>query len=264
MVNKTIFGTYEWASKNANFINGCSHDCLYCYSKEMAIRYKRKTIKNWDKEEINSSQLNKTYKRTEGTIMFPSSHDITLENLDKSVEFLRSLLIPGNKVLIVSKPHLIVIKRLCKEFIDYKENILFRFTIGSLDSQILKSWEPNAPSFEERFSSLKFAFKSGFKTSVSCEPMLDDRTYQLVKKLEPFVSDSIWVGKANYLIRRLKMNGHRDKKILCMATDLLESQNEVFINELYNLLKHDKKIKWKDSIKKILKLDLSKIKGLDR
>jgi DNA repair photolyase len=139
MVNKNIFGTYEWAVKNANFINGCSHDCLYCYSKEMAIRYKRKTTKNWEKEEINHSQLCKTFKITEGTIMFPSSHDITPENLDKSVEFLHNLLIPGNKILIVSKPHLLVIKRLCKEFIDYQENILFRFTIGSLDSQILQS-----------------------------------------------------------------------------------------------------------------------------
>ncbi|MCJ7448369.1 MAG: radical SAM protein [Bacteroidales bacterium] len=264
MNNKTIFGTYEWAFKNANFINGCSHNCLYCYSKEMAIRYKRKTTKNWEKEEINFAQLNKTFKKIDGTIMFPSSHDITPANLDKSIEFLKKLIIPGNKVLIVSKPHLIVIKRLCKELSNYKKDMLFRFTIGSIDTQTLKSWEPNAPTFEERFSALKYAFKSGFKTSVSCEPMLDNKTFQLVKKLEPYVSDSIWLGKANFLLRRLKMNGNKSTKALKLATDLLDSQNEANINELYNLLKHNKKVKWKESIKKIVNLDLAQVKGLDK
>ena len=38
-----VFGTYEWAVKNFNIVSGCSHNCKYCYSKEMAIRFKRKT-----------------------------------------------------------------------------------------------------------------------------------------------------------------------------------------------------------------------------
>ena len=33
---KRLFGTKEWADVNFNFINGCTHDCKYCYSKEMA------------------------------------------------------------------------------------------------------------------------------------------------------------------------------------------------------------------------------------
>lgn len=264
MNNKTIFGTYEWAVKNANYINGCSHNCLYCYSKEMAIRYKRKTPDNWEKEEINNAQFNKSFKKIDGTIMFPSSHDITPQNLEKSIEFLNKLLIPGNKVLIVSKPHLNVIKKLCKDLVNYREDILFRFTIGSIDTETLKLWEPNAPTFEERFSALKYAFKNGFKTSVSCEPMLDNKTFQLVKKLEPYVSDSIWIGKANFLIRRLKMNGNNNNKVKKLAIDLLDSQNEASINNLYSLLKHNNKVKWKESIKKIVNLDLPQEKGLDK
>jgi len=264
MNNNTVFGTYEWAVKNANFINGCSHNCKYCYSKEMAVRYKRKNKNNWRKEVINSAQFNKNYRKVNGTIMFPSSHDITPENLDKSIVFIRKLLIPGNKVLIVSKPHLIVVKTLCKEFKNSKNNILFRFTIGSLDSKILRFWEPNAPSFEERFDALKFAYKSGFKTSVSCEPMLDSQTIQLVNKLEPYVSDSIWLGKANFLIRRLKLNGNSDRKTLELANNLLESQNDGTIEKLYQVLYKNKKIKWKDSIKKTVKIDLLKEKGLDK
>ena len=57
--DKQVFGTTEWATKNANFISGCIHNCKYCYSKEMAIRFKRKTSGNWAVEEINHNNLKK-------------------------------------------------------------------------------------------------------------------------------------------------------------------------------------------------------------
>jgi len=264
MKNKTIFGTYEWAVKNANYINGCSHDCKYCYSKEMAIRYKRKQPNNWKVEEINPTQLVKKFKKVDGTIMFPSSHDISPDNLDSSIQFIQKLLDPGNNVLIVTKPHLSVIMAICDTFKPYKRKILFRFTIGSSNSKILRFWEPNAPSFEERLESMKFAFNNGFKTSVSCEPMLDDKTLDLVYILEPFVTDSIWIGKANFLIRRLKMNGINDPKTFAEANKLLKIQNNTDILLLYESLRNNKKIKWKDSIKKIANLELASASGLDK
>ena len=49
---KTAFGTREWASANINISNGCYNDCKYCYSKSMAIRFKRKTPENWTEEVI--------------------------------------------------------------------------------------------------------------------------------------------------------------------------------------------------------------------
>ena len=90
--DKQVFGTYEWAVENANFISGCAHNCKYCYSKEMAIRFKRKTSKNWEKEEINAAQLIKKVKKVDGLIMYPSSHDITPINLQYSITFLQKLL----------------------------------------------------------------------------------------------------------------------------------------------------------------------------
>jgi len=75
--NKQVFGTTEWAVCNANFISGCSNDCKYCYAKEMAIRFKRKTPENWKVEEVNLTKYNKRFKKVEGQIMFPSSHDLT-------------------------------------------------------------------------------------------------------------------------------------------------------------------------------------------
>jgi len=57
MVIKQVFGTTEWATHNENCINGCSHDCKYCYSKSMAIQYKRKTPENWQDEELKPDKL---------------------------------------------------------------------------------------------------------------------------------------------------------------------------------------------------------------
>jgi len=103
----------------------------------------------------------------------------------------------------------------------YKENIPFRFPIGSCDTETLKFWEPNAPSFEERFSSLKLAYHKGFNTSVSSKPILDTNIFQLVETLLPFVTDAIWIGKPNQLLARLRMNGITDSESIIKAKELM-------------------------------------------
>jgi DNA repair photolyase len=260
---KQVFGTTEWAVKNANFIKGCNHDCKYCYSKAMGIRFKRKTSANWEVEEVNTDKINKKVKKVDGFIMFPSSHDITPINLNYSITFLNNLLTAGNKILIVTKPHKVVIEKICETFSDYKENILFRFTIGSNNTDTLKFWELNAPSFDERKESLVYAFNQGFSTSVSCEPMLDNSTEELVSTLSPYITDSIWIGKANFLLRRLKMNGITDAETINKAHELITQQSDNNIKILYKKLCSNKKVKWKESIKKIVQLEISTIKGLD-
>lgn len=261
---KQVFGTYEWAVENANFISGCNHNCKYCYSKEMAIRFKRKTSLNWEQEEVNANQLNKIVKKVDGLIMFPSSHDITPINLTNSITFLGKLLKSGNKVLIVTKPHMAVIEKICESFSNYKDYILFRFTIGSNNSETLKFWEPNAPSFEERKKCLIYAYNQGFSTSISCEPMLDDNIEELVLELDPFVTDSIWIGKANFLLRRLKMNGIVDSETITKANELISSQSDRNIKSLFKKINKNPKIKWKESIKKIVQIEISTIKGQDK
>lgn len=260
---KHVFGTYEWAVINANFINGCSNNCKYCYSREMAIRFKRKTTENWKVEEVNYNQFTRKFKKVDGFVMFPSSHDITPSHLPETVDFLRRIINAGNNVLIVSKPHFEVIETICNEFVDHKRNILFRFTIGSMDSEILKFWEPDAPDYNERKRCLKFAYENGFETSVSCEPMLDNNTSSLVSDLQKYVSDFFWIGKANFLNRRLRMNGFTDEETLDKAIELIDWQSDSNIKFLYRRLKGNPKVKWKESIKKVLNLEISTVKGAD-
>ncbi len=246
------FGTREWAEQNVNFIDGCIHDCKYCYSKEMAIRFGRRTHDLWKQEVVRAHNLKKTYRKMPGLIMFPSSHDITPDHLESSLSLLKSVLEPGNQVLIVTKPHLDCITALCEQLRPYKSQIQFRFTIGSLDSNTLRFWEPGAPTFEERFASLRHAFNEGYSTSLSCEPMLDSKVEELIAVVQPFITDTIWIGKANFLLRRLKMNGELDAVTTAKASHLIESQSDTNIRRLYERLSTNPMIRWKESISKVL------------
>jgi DNA repair photolyase len=242
-------GTKEWADSNVNIAFGCSHNCKYCYAKKMAIRFKRNTNDNWKKMLLNKKAVNKNYKKRKGRIMFPSSHDITEEILDPCLYVLKKILQSENFVLITTKPKMSIIKKICAEFIDYKNFIQFRFTIGSNNSKNLKLWEPGAPTFEERFKCVKFAFKKGFTTSISIEPFLDFDPIPLVEVLTPFVTHTIWIGKMNYIKRN------------CLDKDEEELYNEIRknyefdnIKQIFTKLNSHQKIRWKDSIKKMLSL----------
>ena len=261
---KTVFGTTEWAVANANFLNGCSNDCKYCYSKEMAIRFKRKTANTWKEEKINQKAFNQIKHKKDGYVMFPSTHDITTTHLDLAIDYLSRLLSIGNNVLIVSKPSLQCIKRICDSFANHRGQILFRFTIGSADSNVLKLWEPNAPDYSERKQSLIYAFMAGYKTSISCEPMLDNRIDVVINDLSPYVTDALWLGKMNYVMRRLKTNGCYDDEMVNAVEQLLEWQSDEEIFKLYQKYKDNPKIKWKESIKKVVGIPVSTVKGQDK
>lgn len=263
MNEKAVFGTQEWAKYNANCIRGCSHDCKYCYAKTISIRMKRGTPDSWKNEIANQDQLSKSFRKRSGTFMFPTAHDITPDHLDECILYLGNILEPGNDVLVVSKPHLECIKKICDQFPQYKDQLLFRFTIGSTDSAVLKFWEPGAPDFEERLAALKYAFDMGYKTSVSCEPMLDGNVDDLIAKVSLYITDSIWLGKMNHPGVRLAMNKINDPETLATMRQLMSIQSDERILSLYFRHKDNPQIKWKESIKKVVGLEIPTEKGLD-
>lgn len=249
MSTEILFGTKEWAPHNFNFMNGCSNDCVYCYAKEMAIRFKRKTQSNWKIEEPVSLD-GKTFKKKNGTIMLPSSHDITPGNIDIALSVIEKLLSSGNELLIVTKPHFKCIKLIVDKFADKKSQIQFRFTIGSANSAVLKSWEPGATDFPERLKSLRLAFENGFSTSISCEPLLDDQFDILYDKVKDYVTGSIWIGKMNFPSRRVRTNT-KDKAFDVQVKILIESQSDNKIIKLWKQYNENPLIEWKESIKKV-------------
>ena len=281
MKNGKSINTWQWATKSVNCCTGCSHDCLYCYAKSMAIRFKQVTAAEWPRERIRMHDVNKKYKKYDGRVMFPSSHDITPTNLDACMIVLEKLLAAGNDVLIVSKPHLDCIRTICNAFGHYSDQfrvvrcndqpdvtddkrlfrIVFRFTVGAVDDRILKFWEPNAPTYEERKAALKYAFDAGFQTSVSAEPMIDAQNIDLlVSELIPYITDSFWIGEMNHIGRFSKYAG---TLIQDEFNQIRAGQTPSAIKNIYNRYKADPMIKWKTGIKKIVGLPIPTVAGLD-
>lgn len=238
-------GTREWADYNVNCIKGCFNNCRYCYAKIMAKRFGRCTENTWQQMEISHDVINRKFKRYNGRVMFPSSHDIIDKPEIKEACFIviGKLLEAGNEVLITTKPKLSITKNIIDQFYLFKEQVQFRFTITSLDNRLLSFWEPNAPTYEERFESLKFAYENEFKTSVSIEPFLDYAPQTLISALSPFITESIWLGPMNYI----SQNGISSKDEQ-QYTEIRKRYNISRLKNIYEDLKNLPLIRFKDSM----------------
>jgi DNA repair photolyase len=237
-----------------NIQRGCSANCVYCYSKYNAL-HKYKNIKSeeeWLEPVINIAKANKKWEKMDGLIMFPTTHDIDPNNIEYSLTTLKNILKVGNEVLIVSKPNYNCIVRLTDQLKEYKDKILFRFTITSSNNSVLKIMEPGASSYEERIKSLKLAYEKGFNTSVSIEPLIGglnelDVIYEAVC---PYVNDTIWVGKMNKIEERVNMKSAEVRKIINYI-NAEQTDDKIFI--IYDAYHKEEFIEWKDSIKNVIK-----------
>jgi DNA repair photolyase len=220
----------------------------------MALRFGQVAESQWSSEQVRQHDVVRNHQKYSGWVMFPSSHDITPSNLDACLTVLDKLLKARNEVLLVSKPHLDCIRAICKQFGDYRDNILFRFTIGACDDSVLSFWEPGAPAYAERKASLQFAYEHGFQTSVSVEPLLDsEHIDSLVEDLLPYVADSIWIGKMNHIGRLAK---NADARLQAALMQIEAGQTDDIIRSIFERHMGNPKIQWKASIKQVVGLPL--------
>jgi DNA repair photolyase len=264
MTKKFVSGTGEWASHSVNIQVGCPHNCLYGYCKANAIRFKKATSESWKTPVIDMEWVNKKRRKLSGVVMYPTQHDIDPNNITHSITVLKNLLEAGNQVLIVTKPHLKCVKAMCSALRAFKSHILFRFTIGSADDDVLNKWEPGASNFAERVKSLRWAYVCGFSTSVSCEPMLDQYIDKVIKVVKSGITDAIWLGKPNKIVARMVINNPDNPEAKKMAKELEALFTDEFVLDLYRKYKDDPIIKWKDSIKAVVGIERSTVKGLDK
>jgi hypothetical protein len=135
----------------------------------------------------------------------------------------------------------------------YKDQIVFRFTIGSIHDDILKFWEPGAPSFGERYASLIYAFEKGYKTSISAEPFLDEDWLELYHRCKDYITDSFWLGKMNQMKKRIDTGEFKPSDWM-YYTKVETLIKDDMIKIIYDVMKDKPKVRFKDSIKKVIGL----------
>lgn len=258
----SVRGTKEWAVAEINCCRGCNHGCRYCYARYDAVERKGLvTAKEWDSCRIVEAEVVRQHPLYSGQVMFPTAHDIVPENLDACIQVLANLFSGGNRVLVVSKPNLASIRRICKEFDTLRKQLLFRFTITARNPEILKFWEPGAPGYSERKQCLEYAFNEGFETSVSVEPMLDTAdVIPMVRELLPYISHSIWLGKMNRIEERVRQDS---EKMRLEIERIKQGQRDEKLWELYRALKPYDKVRWKESVKEVVGIEVPSQPGLD-
>jgi hypothetical protein len=93
--------------------------------------------------------------------------------------------------------------------------------------------------------------------------MLDNNMAAVIKKVSKYVTETIWLGKANNLLGktgqgRLERNGVATPGVVQKANELNDWQNDDNMITLYNKYKTDPKIRFKESIKRIISKQITK------
>lgn len=251
-------GTKEWAGSTVNCVKGCEHDCSYCYARHNAVeRFKQIAPEHWKTMRVDAFQVNKNRAKRQGIVMFPSSHDITPSVVDYCAIVIQKLVASDNQVLVVTKPHMEVMKQLCDN--PWRENVTFRFSIGMVDDYLRELWEPGAPPIQERLDCMQYAHEEGYGTSVSAEPLLEPwNALPLYLACEPFLSKDkgspageFWIGKLNRIKDRVRISGPEHRRAL---EKVIQWQTDQNVMHIVSLFQHHgtRHVRWKDSYKQVI------------
>jgi DNA repair photolyase len=201
-----LFPEWQFAETSYNIIASgfaCPNACIYCYMIPMNERFGRGTIiPDIEEFPVNEKRVEKKWlkvggKRKPKYYMFPSSHDLFPEMVEPALEVIRKILIAGHDLTIVSKPRIPVVDAIVNDDIvkNNLDRIVMRFSISTLDEDLVKKFEPNAPTIKERIECLRISREAGLMTGVSVEPYISDPV-NIVEGLEKtgYVSEDYFVG----------------------------------------------------------------------
>jgi len=77
-----------------------------------------------------------------------------------------------------------------------------------------------------------------------------EKTVAMYKTLEPYITKDIWFGKMNNIRSRVDVS---DRLVREAVATIYENQSNKNIHRLYEQLKAEPKVKWKDSIRNIVR-----------
>ncbi len=164
-----------------NPYTGCSHNCVYCYASSYIKNFfnprpKRNLIE----------KLKREAKKLNGQIISISNSSDPYQHLEEKLKLTRKCLeILKNyncKIQIITKSNLVL-----RDIDILKEmNAMVSITITTINNEIAKKLEPNAPKPNERIDAVKELIENKIPVSVRIDPIipfLNDEQEDLIKEL---------------------------------------------------------------------------------
>ncbi len=241
-----------------NICLGCSNDCVYCVSASVAAEYAQNIRRGenlvyevlprdeWQVEQFKDRAFDTKIGPKDWVIRFPSSHDVTLFNVEAYIRLGKMMLKAGNALVINSKPRIECITTLLTEFAPWKERIRLSFAITSMDESLCAFWEPGAARPGERLQCLQTACAAGYRTSVHISPMLGgvDDVSAVVEAAAPSVTDTITLKIMPPGLDKLKPLIDRSEEIRQAYVALQLRQRDNDFPELRRMYLEHPKFRW--------------------
>ena len=191
----------EYSPLAVNFYNGCDHGCVYCYAPSLQFKSRADYLNVTPREGLLDA-LEKDAKKWEGTdkqVLFNFMGDPYCKaNDDYKItrEALKIMLAHRIPVSILTKGGYRVLQDLdiIKQF---GQSIMVGQTITTLNHHTSRTWEPGAPTSQERLQALRVLKEEGVVTWASFEPVIDcNHAIEALVAALPYV-DVFKVGKMN-------------------------------------------------------------------
>jgi len=204
----------EYAPLAVNLYRGCDHGCTYCYAPRVLKMKKdafqapvpRKDILN--KLLLDCEELNKAGNKDTILLCFTCDpycqadvqHKITREAVEMLLAYEQPITIL-TKGGARSERDFDILER-------HADLVTYATTLTFSDEAQRQVFEPGAAPMEERIAALAAAKHKGFKTWVSCEPVIDlAQTLSLIRQTADIV-DLFKIGKWNYDPRAREIDWH--------------------------------------------------------
>ncbi len=160
-----------------NPYTGCGHACIYCY----ITSYIPRAFNPRPKKNLIKSLIKEKERLDKKIFVALSNSSDPYQPLEKELRLTRACLkiLREFKKLIVTKSDLVV------RDLDLLDNASVSITITTLDNNIARKLEPNAPSPERRLKALE-KLVSKLKVSVRVDPIIphiNDEVEELIKEL---------------------------------------------------------------------------------
>lgn len=200
-----------------NVSAGCTHNCIYCYSKGYSIYPGDNSIEIYENMAMKiADELKRKRKKPQAVYFCPSCDPFqpVPQVQQAAFEVMKVLLENNVGIQFVTKGN--ISEQIIDLFKKHNSKIAGQIGLISVDDKILNVFEPNAANAKQRINQLKNIIKIGVQMSVRCDPMiygLTDTKEQLKNLFSAIAETGCKEAAVSFLFLRPAITASFKKKI---------------------------------------------------